>query len=310
MGDLLDQCTHHFPSIDDDTSYQFCILSTDKTNIGTFSIEEKTRFKYNTLINLKFISAGDKEKLKFLSTQLKEFKTRNAELTEDRDKKRTTLENINEEYRRMKNESESMVLKINQQSKFIEDTSKSLDEFKKENHVLKQRYDNETQQLKTDLDSTTKNRNELAENKLLIESDNKEMRRTIETLTKENQSMDSEMNRLLESNKELYEKRYANENLSRELKDKIKTIEDKEKIVDSQSTYIKQLEGELKTVKANFAKQNKKLQESVEQINYGNKVIKEIRKDRKELKTKYKECSTKLKEVEDYLHKTEGSLTL
>ena len=100
LGELLNLCVDSFNGYNSN-SYHTCILSTDRSNVGKFIIEESTQFKDITLISLNFIAAEEQAKLQFLSKQVKDFKNLTAKLTEERDKKTNELENLSKQHQQM-----------------------------------------------------------------------------------------------------------------------------------------------------------------------------------------------------------------
>lgn len=100
LAELLNSCIKSHQGHEQNSTYE-CLLSTTTSKVATFAIEEHTRFKDISLIVLKFITASDQDKLRFLSTQLKEFKKQVESLTEQRDQKSSDLESINREYMKM-----------------------------------------------------------------------------------------------------------------------------------------------------------------------------------------------------------------
>lgn len=185
----------------------------------------------------------------------------------------------------------------------------------------------ELQQLKSDLETTTKQRNELqhqngemktllSESKMDFESENRELKRKLELLERDNASYKSELDKIsgetkqlrdlrLDNEQNLTKYKLKNESLTNELNDKISSIADKSKLTESQATYIKQLETEIKQCRAKFAKMESKLSQCAKEINKGNDVIEKLRTEKGKFREKYKEYSTKYNE---YYEKAEPEL--
>ena len=100
LAELLNSCIKSHQGHEQNSTYE-CLLSTTTSNVATFAIEEHTRFKDISLIVLKFVAASDQDRLRFLSTQLKDFKKRVAALTDQRDQKSKEVDCITHEFRQM-----------------------------------------------------------------------------------------------------------------------------------------------------------------------------------------------------------------
>jgi myosin heavy subunit len=161
----------------------------------------------------------------------------------------------------------------------------------------------ELSQVKIDLESTIKQRNELAETKLNIDAQNRDMTRRIEILEHDNASYKKDQETFVSENKELRELkldngkditeyRLKNEHLTKEISDKGKACLDKDTIIQTQSSQIKQYDDRVNKQEKQINKMDRKLDECVKQINSGNEYIEKQNKDRK----KYKSMATELKE--------------
>jgi cold shock CspA family protein len=86
LAELLNSCIKSHQGHEQNSTYE-CLLSTTKSNVATFTIEEHTRFKDISLIVLKFVNANDQDRLRFISNQVKDYKNQVANLTEQLDQK-------------------------------------------------------------------------------------------------------------------------------------------------------------------------------------------------------------------------------
>ena len=290
LGELFELCARS-SSGSSSSSFHTCILSTDRSNIGILTIEESTRFKDISLINLKFLSSWGEDKLKFLSKQIIDLKNLVASQRDEINSKSTKIDELSQNYQQLEkvstksnNEGESMRMVITQLQQTVEELSMRNDSNYKE-----------AQDFKSELEITTKRKNDLEENKIRIEGENREIHKKIEHLErdnaaykKENDTLISEIKELRETrfcnSKDLTEFKFKNEHLSSELKTLTESNEAKQRLIENQNSKIKQLEDELKIVKNNFAKQNSKLKQCAAEINKGNEIIYKHRKEIKELK--------------------------
>lgn len=83
------------------SSFHTCILSTDRSNVGTLIIEESTHFKDITQLTLKFISSSVDDKLKFLSKQVKELKLISQEYYNQLKNKEAEVAHITEKWKEL-----------------------------------------------------------------------------------------------------------------------------------------------------------------------------------------------------------------
>ena len=290
LGDLFELCSNgcndSFAS-----SYHACILSTDKSNIGVMTIEESTRFKDISLICLKFISSSGEEKLKFLSKQIMDFKSLNASQSEDISSKSLKIEELSQNYQKLKQDSMNSINEVDSLRLMISQLHQTIQEISNKNELNFK----EAKEYKSELEVTSKRRNELEEIKLKIEAENRDMKNKIEILEHEKSSYKKDLDSLLKEVTNLRETRINNssdltefklktEHMSSELRTLKDSNESKQKLIENQNYKIKQLEDELKIVKNNFAKQNSKLKQCATEINKGNEIISKHRKEYKELK--------------------------
>ena len=290
LGDLFELCSNGCND-SSASSYHACILSTDKSNIGVMTIEESTRFKDISLICLKFISSSGEEKLKFLSKQIMDFKSLNASQSEDISSKSLKIEELSQNYQKLKQDSMNSINEVDSLRLMISQLHQTIQEISNKNELNFK----EAKEYKSELEVTSKRRNELEEIKLKIEAENRDMKNKIEILEHEKSSYKKDLDSLLKEVTNLRETRINNssdltefklktEHMSSELRTLKDSNESKQKLIENQNYKIKQLEDELKIVKNNFAKQNSKLKQCATEINKGNEIISKHRKEHKELK--------------------------
>ena len=290
LGDLFELCSNGCND-SSASSYHACILSTDKSNIGVMTIEESTRFKDISLICLKFISSSGEEKLKFLSKQIMDFKSLNASQSEDISSKSLKIEELSQSYQKLKQDSMNSINEVDSLRLMISQLHQTIQEISNKNELNFK----EAKEYKSELEVTSKRRNELEEIKLKIEAENRDMKNKIEILEHEKSSYKKDLDSLLKEVTNLRETRINNssdltefklktEHMSSELRTLKDSNESKQKLIENQNYKIKQLEDELKIVKNNFAKQNSKLKQCATEINKGNEIISKHRKEYKELK--------------------------
>ena len=297
LNELFGMCQEGSQGSHSSSSF-FCDFITNTSNTAHMVIQEANRYKDNIHVKLTFEAANDKTLLQFLSKHVKEYKASSEANSIKLGRVTKELECIQREFSQINNERESVTMKVEQLQKTVQEQSERLEFYTKEN-----------QQLKNELDSAIKIKNELSEIKITLEGQNKEMKRKIEILEHDNASYKQDLNNFVSENKELRELKLdngkniteykiRNEHLTNELSDKVKAIEDKQKIIDTQGSQIKQLETENSKIAANFKKLKSKLDQCASEINKGNQIIQELGAERKSYKEKYIDASTKFKDLE------------
>lgn len=172
----------------------------------------------------------------------------------------------------------------------------------------------ELKKVKSELEITINQRNELSEIKLNIEAQNRDMSRKIEILEHDNASYKKDLETFVIENKELRELKLnngkditeyklRNEHLNKEIIDKAKACQDKEKIISTQSSQIKQYEDKNDKLEKKCNKMEFKLDQCVKQINKGNEYIESLNKEKKKYKTMATELKEKYKDYEDLQEK-------
>lgn len=172
----------------------------------------------------------------------------------------------------------------------------------------------ELTKLKSELETTISQRNELSEIKLTIEAQNRDMARKIEILEHDNASYKKDLETFVVENKELRELKLnngkditeyklRNEHLNKEIVDKAKSCQDKETIISTQSSQIKQYEDKNDKLEKKCNKMEFKLDQCVKQINKGNEYIESLNKEKKKYKTMATELKEKYKDYEDLQEK-------
>ena len=312
-----------------------CILHKKNVNEALFVIQERTKFKEINHLILNVTQANDLSVKKYLGALSQEYKRKYEETSNSLSELRAHYEEIDKENSHLKEQIQKDILDkqtaidnvINEKNKEInsikeksfQDTKMQIEQVEKAKNIKITELEDKIEKLQSSYDQLNKDKAALDDYKMKLEMKHKDLeskhaisstelnvyKGDIVHLREENSSLNQ---KCFQQEKDLTEYKMKCENLLKQLEEKDKSGNNLSQLVETLTKQRESNEDTIKSLKAQNAKIEDKLQQGINEINKGNEIIQKLQNEIKTLRSKNKTIKQALSSQEQLTNQKQSLL--
>ena len=312
-----------------------CILHKKNVNEALFVIQERTKFKEINHLILNVTQANDLAVKTYLGALSHEYKIKYEETSNALKELSAHYEELDKENLNLKEQIQKDILDkqtaidnvINEKNKEInsikekcfQDTKMQIEQMEKAKNIKISELEEKIEKLQISYDNLNKDKSALDDYKMKLEMEHKDLeskhaisstelnvyKGDIVHLREENSSLNQ---KCFQQEKELTEYKMKCENLLKQLEEKDKGGNNLSQLVETLTKQRESNEDTIKSLKAQNAKIEDKLQQGINEINKGNEIIQKLQNEIKTLRSKNKTIKQALSSQEQLTNQTQRLL--